>query len=54
MTHTVGLGLRFNTPIGPVGIGYGYLLNPPVFTSATGIVLRQPQGVIYIRFGQTF
>jgi outer membrane protein insertion porin family len=54
MTHTVGLGLRFNTPIGPVGIDYGYLLNPPVFTSATGIVLRQSQGVIHIRFGQTF
>lgn len=54
MTHTIGLGLRLNTPIGPVGIDYGYLLNPPSFTSATGIVLRQPQGVIHIRFGQTF
>jgi len=40
--------------IGPVGIDYGYLLNPPSFTSATGIILRQPQGVIHIRFGQTF
>ena len=54
MTHTVGLGLRLDTPIGPVGIDYGYLLNPPVFTSATGVILRQPQGVIHIRFGQTF
>ncbi|HKP86933.1 MAG TPA: translocation/assembly module TamB domain-containing protein [Blastocatellia bacterium] len=54
MTHTIGLGLRLNTPIGPVGIDYGYLLNPPSFTSATGIILRQPQGVIHIRFGQTF
>jgi outer membrane protein insertion porin family len=54
MTHTVGLGLRINTPIGPVGIDYGYLLDPPIFTSATGVILRQPQGIIHIRFGQTF
>jgi outer membrane protein insertion porin family len=54
MTHTIGIGLRLNTPIGPVGIDYGYLLNPPSFTSATGIILRQPQGVIHIRFGQSF
>jgi outer membrane protein assembly complex protein YaeT len=54
MTHSVGLGFRINTPIGPVGVDYGYLLNPPSFTSAGGIFLRQPQGVIHIRFGQTF
>jgi outer membrane protein assembly complex protein YaeT len=54
MTHTIGLGLRLNTPIGPVGIDYGYLLNPPAFTSATGLILRQPRGVLHIRFGQTF
>jgi outer membrane protein assembly complex protein YaeT len=53
-THTIGLGLRFNTPIGPIGVDYGYLLNPPSFTSATGLIVRQPQGVIHIRFGQTF
>lgn len=54
MTHTIGLGLRLNTPIGPVGIDYGFLLDPPTFTSAAGVVLRQPQGVIHVRFGQTF
>ncbi|MBI3650343.1 MAG: outer membrane protein assembly factor BamA [Acidobacteria bacterium] len=54
MTHSIGLGLRLNTPIGPIGIDYGYLLNPPSFTSATGLIIRQPQGVIHIRFGQTF
>jgi len=54
MSRTVGLGFRINTPIGPVGVDYGYLLNPPSFVSAQGIILRQPQGVINIRFGQTF
>lgn len=54
MTNTVGLGIRFNTPIGPVGIDYGYLLDPPGFTDRSGGVIRAPRGVIHIRFGQTF
>lgn len=54
LTHTIGIGLRLNTPIGPVGVDYGYLLNPPSFTSAGGTLIRQPKGVIHIRFGQTF
>ena len=54
MTNTVGLGLRFNTPVGPVGVDYGYLLDPPSFVTASGGVLRQRQGVIHIRFGQSF
>lgn len=54
MTNTVGVGFRFNTPIGPVGIDYGYLLDPPSFVTANGGVLRQKQGVIHIRFGQSF
>ena len=54
MTNSVGLGLRFNTPVGPVGVDYGYLLDPPSFVTASGGVLRQPRGVIHIRFGQTF
>ncbi|HEY6330042.1 MAG TPA: translocation/assembly module TamB domain-containing protein [Blastocatellia bacterium] len=54
MSRTVGMGFRINTPIGPVGVDYGYLLNPPSFISAQGIILKQPQGVINIRFGETF
>lgn len=54
MTHTVGLGFRINTPIGPVGVDYGYLLDPPFFTTATGGVIRQQRGVFHIRIGQSF
>ncbi len=54
MTNTVGVGLRFNTPVGPIGVDYGYLLDPPSFVTASGGVLRQKQGVIHIRFGQSF
>jgi outer membrane protein insertion porin family len=54
MTHSVGLGLRINTPIGPVGVDYGYLLDPPSYVTASGAVLRQPRGALHIRFGQSF
>jgi len=54
MTNTVGVGLRINTPLGPVGVDYGFLLDPPAFTTAARDTLRQPRGAIHIRFGQTF
>jgi outer membrane protein assembly complex protein YaeT len=54
MTNSVGLGLRINTPIGPVGVDYGFLLDPPSFVTASGAVLRQPRGALHIRFGQSF
>jgi outer membrane protein insertion porin family len=54
MTNSVGLGLRINTPIGPVGIDYGFLLDPPSFVTTSGAVLRQPRGALHIRFGQSF
>ena len=54
MTNTVGLGLRVNTPLGPVGVDYGFLIDPPAFPTGAGAVLRQPRGAIHIRFGQTF
>ncbi|MFN0107573.1 MAG: translocation/assembly module TamB domain-containing protein [Blastocatellia bacterium] len=56
MTHTIGAGLRINTPLGPVGVDYGFLLNPPSFAvpGVPGSFLQQPRGAIHIRFGQTF
>lgn len=54
MSKTIGLGLRFNTPIGPIGIDYGYLLNPQSFITPNKGVLTQRQGIIHIKFGQSF
>jgi outer membrane protein insertion porin family len=54
MTNSVGLGLRFNTPIGPVGFDYGYLIDPPFFITASGARLYQRRGAFHIRIGQSF
>ncbi len=56
MTNTLGIGLRINTPLGPVGVDYGFLIDPPAFQvpGVPGAVLRQPRGAFHIRFGQTF
>jgi outer membrane protein insertion porin family len=55
MTNSVGLGLRFITPIGPVGVDYGFLIDPPFYVdNQTGAILRQPRGAFHIRFGQSF
>jgi outer membrane protein assembly complex protein YaeT len=32
-THAVGLGVRYQTPIGPLRFDFGYNLNPPAFPS---------------------
>jgi outer membrane protein insertion porin family len=60
-THTVGVGLRFRTPLGPVGIDYGFLLNPPEFVvpqrpedALPNTIFRLPRSQFHIRFGQAF
>ncbi|HYP02549.1 MAG TPA: BamA/TamA family outer membrane protein, partial [Pyrinomonadaceae bacterium] len=57
-SHTVGLGLRLRTPVGALGIDYGFLLNPPEFDlpQATGIpaIIRIRRSQIHFRFGQAF
>jgi outer membrane translocation and assembly module TamA len=44
-TNTVGIGLRYNTPIGPVRIDIGHNLNPVPGISATQF---------FITLGQAF
>ena len=43
VSHAVGLGVRYKTPVGPVRFDLGYNLNPPAFPSceATPIVTGQ-------------
>ncbi|HEX9111806.1 MAG TPA: BamA/TamA family outer membrane protein, partial [Terriglobales bacterium] len=38
VSHAIGLGVRYQTPIGPLRFDFGYNLNPPVFPSFTNIV----------------
>jgi outer membrane protein assembly complex protein YaeT len=59
MANTIGFGLRINTPLGPIGVDYGFLIDPPAFLTRPDqngmrATLRQPRGAIHIRFGQTF
>lgn len=57
-THTVGFGVRIKTPLGPLAVDYGYLLNPPEFVipQATGApaVHQLRRSHIHFRFGQSF
>jgi outer membrane protein insertion porin family len=38
VSHAIGLGVRYQTPIGPLRFDFGYNLNPPAFPSFTNIV----------------
>jgi outer membrane protein insertion porin family len=40
-SHTVGFGLRYATPIGPVRVDFGYQLNPPSFLSMPDTTTKQ-------------
>lgn len=35
-SQTVGLGLRYHTPIGPIRVDFGYNLNPPIYPVIVG------------------
>ncbi|MFN2596551.1 MAG: outer membrane protein assembly factor, partial [Pyrinomonadaceae bacterium] len=58
-THTVGLGFRVKTPLGPLAVDYGYLLNPPEFELPQNAgfppaIHRLKRTRLSFRFGQTF
>jgi outer membrane protein assembly factor BamA len=33
ISHAIGVGVRYKTPVGPVRFDFGYNLNPPAFPS---------------------
>jgi outer membrane protein insertion porin family len=37
ISHAVGVGVRYKTPIGPVRFDFGYNLNPPAFPSCQAV-----------------
>ncbi|MCU1343696.1 MAG: surface antigen [Candidatus Acidoferrum typicum] len=65
-SHTVGFEFRYGTPIGPVAIDLGYLLNPARFIVQTGTcpatatstcqatISRLPSFQFFINLGATF
>lgn len=43
----IGVGVRYNTPIGPIRVDYGYPLNPDPYTGSA-------DGTFYLSLGQIF
>ena len=66
ISHAVGVGVRYKTPIGPVRFDFGYNLNPPAFPSTQTVTNAQGQPVstfvpqhaphfnVYFSIGQSF
>jgi outer membrane protein assembly factor BamA len=50
LSHAIGLGVRYQTPIGPLRLDFGYNLNPPFFPSFTNIV-NNSNGIPTGQFG---
>jgi len=51
LSHAIGLGVRYQTPIGPLRFDFGYNLNPPVFPSYTNITTNRVTGTTTGQFG---
>src|SRR5208337_4484499 len=50
-SHAIGVGMRYQTPIGPLRFDFGYNLNPPYFPSYTNIVTNPTNGKQVGQFG---
>jgi len=50
-SHAIGVGVRYQTPIGPLRFDFGYNLNPPYFPSYTNITTNTTTGVSVGQFG---
>ncbi len=65
ISHAIGVGVRYKTPVGPVRFDFGYNLNPPAFpsqktTTVNGaqVTVFDPQHAshfnVFFSIGQTF
>jgi outer membrane translocation and assembly module TamA len=50
-SHALGVGVRYQTPIGPLRFDFGYNLNPPAFPSFTNITTDPKTGNSVGQFG---
>jgi outer membrane protein assembly factor BamA len=50
-SHAIGVGVRYQTPIGPLRFDFGYNLNPPYFPSFTNITTNPATGQSVGQFG---
>jgi len=50
-SHAIGVGVRYQTPIGPLRFDFGYNLNPPYFPSFTNITTNTVTGHSVGQFG---
>jgi outer membrane protein insertion porin family len=66
VSHAIGLGIRYKTPVGPVRFDLGYNLNPTVYPGSTQVLNSNPAQYtftgtkqtspfnVYFSIGQTF
>ena len=63
ISHAIGVGVRYKTPVGPVRFDFGYNLNPPAFPSQKtvkdqAVPVFSPQHAshfnVFFSIGQTF
>ena len=57
LSHTIGFGVRYPTPIGPVRVDFGYQLNPATYvTRSTGAstFLQVPRFQFFFNIGPVF
>ena len=48
ISHAIGVGVRYKTPIGPVRFDFGYNLNPPAFPSLQTPAPNNPTATVFV------
>jgi outer membrane protein assembly factor BamA len=51
ISHAIGIGVRYKTPVGPVRFDFGYNLNPTVYPNFTLTPQPPPAPAIYLFTG---